>query len=75
MTHYDLTAASLMLGKLIDPAHQRTVRRERLTRELIAKANAGHVDLLPTDITWHDDNEPEIDGMPADQWVDAMTMD
>lgn len=74
MTHHDLTAASLMLGKLIDPEHQRKTRRERLTRELVTRATAGHVNLRPTDITWHDD-EPEIAGMPADQWVDAMTMD
>lgn len=78
-TQPDLTAASLMLGKLIDPEHQRKVRRERITRELNAKLRGSGIEpLAEDDVNWIAEGRtehPEIDGMPAAEWVDAMTMD
>lgn len=72
--HPDLTAASLMFGQLIDTDHMKAERRERLTAKLTTRCKTAGVTLDPGDIDWVQD-EPEIDGMPADQWVDAMTMD
>jgi hypothetical protein len=71
--HYDLTAASRMLGELIDPDHQRKVRHERIYAELNTRCQQAGFTLEPGDIDWDADNEPEIDGMPADQWIDHMT--
>lgn len=64
---YDLTAASLMFGKLIDPREQERIQRERL----VEFATTHHVVLKPSDIEFVK-GAPTIDGMDAADWFDHM---
>lgn len=68
---YDLSAASLMLGKLIDPREQERIRRERLRSELVEFATTHGVVLKPSDIEFVED-EPKIDSMTVTDWFDHM---
>lgn len=44
------------------------------TREaVITEAAKRGIDLVPSDITMPEPGFPEIDEMPANQWLDAMT--
>lgn len=49
-----------------------TERRARIRRELVEFAGARYIPLEPGDITFSE-GFPLIDGMPADQWLEAMT--
>ncbi len=47
-----------------------------LTREQFIEAAAEHgIELRPYDFTGKDPDELYIEGMPAAQWLDAMTME
>lgn len=74
--HPDLTAASLVFGQLIDTDHMKAERRERLTAKLTARCTRAGITLDPGDIDWITERGteyPEIDGMPADDWINHMT--
>lgn len=60
----DLTAAAEMFGALIDPE----------VNALLQRAREHGVALHPSNIKIID-GQRTIAGMPADQWLDAMTMD
>lgn len=49
-----------------------TERRARIRRELVAFATDRHIALEPGDIKFSK-GFPLIDGMPADQWLEALT--
>lgn len=47
-------------------------RRDAVTNNLVVFANARDIPLQPEDIDFVD-GEPEIDGMPAEDWLEHMT--
>lgn len=49
-----------------------TLARAAVTEAVLARAHAHELVLREQDIVWIED-EPTIDGMPAEQWLDAMT--
>lgn len=59
--HHDLTAAAHQLGALIDTEAHDLVRR---AREAGVALDLSDIKII--------DGERTIDGMPADQWLDAM---
>lgn len=67
--HYDLSAVSRQLGELIDPEAQ----RRTLRRRLVDFARERHVPLRPEDIVIMSNGIAYIDGMPAADWLEAMT--
>ncbi len=52
-----------------------SVLETMIRHALILEAGKHDIKLLPADITSVESGYPEIDGMPAYQWLDAMTMD
>lgn len=48
--------------------------RYGVAAKLVDRAVAAHVALTVNDINWIGDH-PIIDGMPAEQWLEAMTME
>lgn len=69
---YDLSGFSRMLGDLINPYEHERVHQASVRDELVKRADERHVVLKPSDIVFVD-GEPTIDGMPAGEWLDAMT--
>lgn len=58
--------------RVTEAYRQETARRETVRNNLVVFAATHHVDLKPSDIRFVQ-GEPEIDGMPAAQWLHAMT--
>jgi hypothetical protein len=61
-----LAALSRQLGYLLDPVALERIRIERIRKETAELAG-----IEPTDVVM-DGEHPMIDGMPADQWIEAV---